>query len=299
MTKRQLAFTLIELLVVIAIIGILSGLIVAGMSGAVNSAKIAKSKVFATSLRDALLGNLVSEWKFDGTTADGSPATNNDVLDTWNHTNNGDVGAHQPTVKTGSNCVSGSCLQFDGTDDYVDCGSGSSLNITDAITISAWVKRGAISSGSTAYTVVRKGGQTNIVLDYCLVFGTGNNLNFGASKTTTTISSIASSDAITSTTNWYYFVGTFDGTNRKLYINGVLVNVSGGASSNTNVSNFYIGQKSDGTQLFNGLIDDVRIYNAAMPTSQIKENYYAGLNKLLAKNELTIKEYKDRVADIK
>ncbi|MDD5569203.1 MAG: prepilin-type N-terminal cleavage/methylation domain-containing protein [Candidatus Pacebacteria bacterium] len=40
------AFTLIELLVVIAIIGILSGLIIVGMSGATQKATIAKRRLF-------------------------------------------------------------------------------------------------------------------------------------------------------------------------------------------------------------------------------------------------------------
>jgi len=59
------AFTLIELLVVIAIIGILSGLIIVSMNGITNSATVAKAQVFSNSLRNALMMNLVSEWKFD------------------------------------------------------------------------------------------------------------------------------------------------------------------------------------------------------------------------------------------
>lgn len=42
--KKRGFFTLIELLVVIAIIGILSGLIISGMNGAVSAAKDARMK---------------------------------------------------------------------------------------------------------------------------------------------------------------------------------------------------------------------------------------------------------------
>ena len=38
------------------------------------------------------------------------------------------------------NGPSGLVLQFDGVNDYVNCGNDPSLDITDAITIEAWVK---------------------------------------------------------------------------------------------------------------------------------------------------------------
>ena len=53
--KNNYAFTLIELLVVIAIIGILSGLIIVGMSNATNSANDAKRKANIETIRKALM----------------------------------------------------------------------------------------------------------------------------------------------------------------------------------------------------------------------------------------------------
>lgn len=44
---------------------------------------------------------------------------------------------------------SGNALQFDGSNDYVDCGSKAGLNITDVITIEAWVN--PASSGASPY----------------------------------------------------------------------------------------------------------------------------------------------------
>jgi prepilin-type N-terminal cleavage/methylation domain-containing protein len=133
------SFTLIELLVVIAIIGILAGIIVVSMTNATDKANIAKSQVFANSLRDTLGANLVSEWRLDGTATDGSVATASDVLDTWG-TNNGII-TTQPIVKTGSSCVSGSCLQFDGVDDFVNFGNNPSLSMgTGDMTVSLWAK---------------------------------------------------------------------------------------------------------------------------------------------------------------
>ena len=75
-SKFEYAFTLIELLVVIAIIGILSGLIITTMSGATESARIAKLKVYSNSVRNTLGANLVSEWKFDNSNANDSWGSN-------------------------------------------------------------------------------------------------------------------------------------------------------------------------------------------------------------------------------
>jgi hypothetical protein len=46
------------------------------------------------------------------------------------------------------------------------------------------------------------------------------------------------------------------------------------------------------------LADDVRIYNAVIPISQIKEQYYAGLNKLLANGAITKDEYLLRAKEL-
>jgi len=70
---------------------------------------------------------LVGHWRFNegtGSTAkDSSPFGNNGTIH----------GASWVRGKFGY------ALKFDGTDDYVDCGSDDSLNITDAITIEAWI----------------------------------------------------------------------------------------------------------------------------------------------------------------
>lgn len=45
-------------------------------------------------------------------------------------------------------------------------------------------------------------------------------------------------------------------------------------------------------------MDDVRIYNVAMSTSQIKEQYYSGLNSLLASGNINKEEYKQRLVNL-
>ena len=58
---------------------------------------------------------------------------------------------------------------FDGTDDYVSCGNDASLNITDTITISAWVK---LSELSRPNGIISKGAYSlKIAPDNKIVFG--------------------------------------------------------------------------------------------------------------------------------
>ncbi|MCK4784168.1 MAG: hypothetical protein KAV87_10485, partial [Desulfobacteraceae bacterium] len=74
-------------------------------------------------------GSLVGYWSFDdiqGTNVPDQSGTGNDG------TING-----APLVIEGP---FDNALQLDGISDYVDCGNAESLNITDKLTISAWVK---------------------------------------------------------------------------------------------------------------------------------------------------------------
>ena len=297
------AFTLIELLVVIAIIGILSGLIVVSMGGMTQKATMAKAQVFSNSLRNSLMMNIVGEWKFDGATTERA-ATNADVIDTWGGINNGDVllpTAHQPTVKTESSCVSGSCLFFDGSDDYVSITNSPSLAITNALSIFLWVKGGANKDKS----IIQKNNHADNTRSWIFYPGVGIG---------TTIRASISDDGTNNTghrkdyfgsqimldNNWHLIGFTFNAGTLNIYKDGLVdtnltKSVDDAITTIYNSTNPVLIGGSSSIGYFNGLIDDVRIYNAAVPTSQIKEQYYAGLNKLVISGGITKEEYLSRI----
>ena len=176
-TRLQIGFTLIELLVVIAIIGILSGLIITTMSGATESARIAKLKVYSNSVRDTLGANLVSEWKFDGSgKLDGETASAVYVKDTWGN-NTGTISG-TPKVYSGSSCVSGSCLNFNGSTDFIDYGDPTDNSLDFGVgvsfTISAWMKRNDLSTHHGI--VIAKGGMAGRYIFGCV----DESSNFGS-----------------------------------------------------------------------------------------------------------------------
>ena len=65
-----------------------------------------------------------------------------------------------------------------------------------------------------------------------------------------------------------------------VYINGkvVILNTSTDTSSNdfNSTHDFYIGARSDDYAYYDGLIDEVRIYNYALTAEQIKTEYTGG-----------------------
>jgi prepilin-type N-terminal cleavage/methylation domain-containing protein len=292
------AFTLIELLVVIAIIGILSGLIVVSMSGVTQKANIAKAQVFSNSLRNSLMLNLISEWKLDENTG-------GVTADSWSGGNTGTlVGAtHLPVWKEGSNCISGSCLQFDGTEDYVDFGADSNLSMgTGDATVSLWVEfDNALAPGNE--TLISCGGDTLDHKGYWLRRYSGTSyLHAFFSSGTIRISITLSAPGSLVANTWYNIVVVFDRDNvAQAYINGSKQtgysgNITSQAADIQNYKSLTIGSWSTATgSRLAGKMDEVRLYNTAIPTSQIKEQYYVGLNNLLSNNVIEKEEYLNRI----
>jgi len=294
--KIKLAFTLIELLVVIAIIGILSALIIVGMNSTTEKARVAKSQVFANSLRNSLMNDLISEWKLDG-----------NANDSWSGGNNGTwygVGGGTNTTanyRPVAECVSGQCLNFDGTDDYVGIPHNSNLKLTTTITFSGWAYRSNWpTTAESRILSCTEGGGYGLYFTgayfYILVRRNGSYAYAAYS-----LASVSS--------GWHYFLGTYDGRYTKAYIDGnQLGNIDDAGATYPMQYAFsnslMIGAEPDSGSIpnaatyFNGLIDDVRVFNAAIPISEIQQNYFAGINKLFAKNQITQTDYQQRLAEL-
>ncbi|MFA5086653.1 MAG: LamG-like jellyroll fold domain-containing protein [Candidatus Paceibacterota bacterium] len=281
------AFTLIELLVVIAIIGILSGLIVVTMNGVTAKANIAKSQVFSNSLRNALMLNLVSEWKLDGNGNDSWSGGNNG---TW-HGSGGGTNT-SANYRPSSECIFGQCLSFDGTDDYLDFGAGTNLDIANEITVSVWVY--PMYSGANEQLIYYKGGP-GFTSSGGIRIGTKNGsfrVLFWDGANSRNIADI--SYVIN---NWYSLVFTGrKGDSMRAYLNGSLCPTTSSFTDGIGASgvNLSIGCSS-GAYCFYGLIDDSRVFNAVLPVSKIEEQYYTGLNGLLISGGISKEEYLSRV----
>lgn len=196
-----------------------------------------------------------AHWRFDeggGPTAYDDTANDND-------------GA----LTNGAKFVSGKinkAIQFDGTNDYVDCGTSASLDLgTGSATIEAWFKTSA--NGALVTKRIGSGFQVYVLSNKFYADGAGtagvssvNNVNDGA---------------------WHHGAAVYDRTGSllRLYVDGKADNtVTLGAITLTDAGNLNIGRKllSGAGDYFNGLIDDVRIYNYARTAEQIMVDYNAG-----------------------
>jgi hypothetical protein len=97
--------------------------------------------------------------------------------------------------------------------------------------------------------------------------------------------------------NWYHIVFVYNSSTQKMmsYVNGALTRegtVSGAITTNANT---LIIAKDEGGARYNGLIDEIRVYATSLTSAQIQSQYYAGLQRLLAKNLIAEQEYQQRL----
>ena len=80
---------------------------------------------------------------------------------------------------------------------------------------------------------------------------------------------------------WYHFVATWDGTKARIYVDGEEVRSGFLAKLITVDSVVTIGKPFEDTRVFNGLIDDVAIFNVALKEEDIQTIKNKGLEKTL------------------
>jgi hypothetical protein len=159
----------------------------------------------------------------------------------------------------------GGALDFDGTNDFVEIPDGPGLSITGAITIAAWTNMRTTSSGEMA--IVSKGGWAANDLPYELTEERGGVIFWQFYNDAGRDSCSPNSP---SAGEWHHITATYDGKVFKCYIDGVLAQewaYAGAMPKNT--ASVTIGRRSRGGTFFNGMIDDVRLYDRALTAGQI------------------------------
>ena len=176
-----------------------------------------------------------------------------------------------PNINTGLRLLGAGSMEFDGTNDYVLCGDDTSLDITDDITMMAWVK--PATAGQTSHIAGRdKSGQQS----YSLNINGSNKYEFvfyvsgGAHKVT---SSTADTAGV-----WVHLVCTRHKSSGKniIYVNGVAEDTdtdSTAAIDNDDVQ-FSIGATGDFGSDFRGTIKNVAIWNRAITATEVQNVMY-------------------------
>jgi len=208
---------------------------------------------------------LVGWWKLDETTglvaADGSGFGNNGTLVNTN------VGRWTAGMRDGA-------LEFFGNREYIDCGTGSSLDITNDFTIAAWVQLAPGTDGhygGIAGRLTRKNGDADY-WGFALVRHSSNVFRLWvADGNAGAINASATSDMAYTDTAWHHVVGIRKGKSNTLYVDGVQQKATSTSEFIPSKEYFHIGKQYShlDDRYFVGLIDDVRLYSRALSAAEV------------------------------
>ena len=237
----------------------------------------------APSAPQGLNSGLVGYWTFDGPDTNWTSENSGTTAD---KSGNGNTGTMTNMSRTSSPApgISGQALRFDMTDDYISIGTPASLANLPAISISAWIKpnsgggedRGVIIEKSQSGSWGWGFGMLSDALEFAVNFDGASDLRARTAYGAITFG------------KWTHVVMTWNGGSShndvEFYLNGTVF--TPGGSENDGAGNRYddstitvnIGRNLYiSTRVFDGLIDEVRIYNRVLSESEIQELYRLGL----------------------
>ncbi|MHC4435711.1 MAG: LamG domain-containing protein, partial [Planctomycetota bacterium] len=251
-----------------------------------NTLELLAEVIDSTSiLVPALERGVTYNWRVDEVQPDGSVI----IGDVWNFSPGGlvgfwkldDVSGGKAVDSSGNNLYgtiagnptrvdgpTGYALQFDGDGDYVDLGNDSSLNITNQITMAAWIKvdtfdrewQAIITKGDGSWRLQRNG--TEDTIEFACTGAFVPNALVGSLFGTVRVND----------GRWHHVAGTYDGSMICLYVDGKL-DVSSEADGLIEVNdyNVFIGANAEKpNRNFKGSIDEVRIYSYALSAEEVK-----------------------------
>jgi fibronectin type 3 domain-containing protein len=154
--------------------------------------------------------------------------------------------------------------------DWVTVADSNTLDLTSGMTVEAWVKPTAL--GNAWRTVVMKEQTGNMVYD---LYANGS----GASKVPDTevfVSGVAREAKGTTAlglSTWTHLAATYDGAALQLYVNGVqAASVAFTGSITTSTGALRMGGNNIWGEWFQGLIDEVRVYNRSLSATEIQSD---------------------------
>jgi hypothetical protein len=209
---------------------------------------------------------LVAYYPFDGNANDESGNGNHGIVH----------GAMLATDRFGKES---SAYKFDGVDDIIRINDDSNMLAPKTLTISVWLMKTGSSSDSVERMILYKGNydplpnmaysieiEPQMMGRIRLRSDTANYPNYQKIYT-----------PIIELNKWYHVVGIFDDTRKteKFYMNGALIgqHIYSGTISQKQEPLCIGGYCYNGEYPFNGLVDDIRIYNRAISESEIQQLY--------------------------
>lgn len=245
-------------------------------------------KMNATSQKISNSSGLVGHWTFDG-----KDMPSGSVRDVSGQANHGSQ-TNMSTSTAYTEGKIGQALNFDGVDDFINVGSGSSLDdlpSSSGLSFSLWVKLRALGPAASgqAFIIAKEttssGGlgwlfqttETNDLLRFKAFFS-GTDLNVDTALNTFSFSDIQN--------QWMHLAVTWTGSTSSadthIYLNGSelsyssLTDATGTYSSDAALSLLIGDALLTSNRNTEGAIDDVRVYNRVLSAGEIKQIYNSG-----------------------
>ncbi|MEK9194618.1 MAG: LamG domain-containing protein, partial [Patescibacteria group bacterium] len=190
---------------------------------------------------------------------------------------------NSPTWQGVSDCRAGTCLSFDGINDYINLGTealGPELNNASGVTLSYWLNLSQTPTAGNAYQTVAiiigaSAGGVDSKIDE------NRRITFGGRSQSSDTFQNAISNTTLSIGTWYHVLGVYDYSADliNVYINGVLdsswpVNFGASKYIHSWVSGSdFLGNFQSQNRFLNGRLDEVHIYNRALVPEEILNPY--------------------------
>jgi hypothetical protein len=175
---------------------------------------------------------------------------------------------NSPTRTTG---YSSGGVSFDGSNDAVTVPASATLNNLSAITISAWMRPNNSGENSFGRIIQKTGG-------FMLYLSSGNQVVFEVPYSTTAVKRQTSNNVVSYGT-WTHVVvtwtGSATGNTIHIYLNGTevasyLATTNGSGTRNDDSAGaLNIGNNGAQDRTFNGILDEVRVYNRVLTPSEV------------------------------
>jgi len=169
--------------------------------------------------------------------------------------------------------VSNYSMAFDGVNDYINIADNTIIGRTQNISYSVWVNLESLTNrqyivGNWASSNNGTGLALETIGGNALVFqiGDGTNDSFFNSR-------VSNFSTLASQNTWTHILGTWDGTDAKIYINGNLENTWSPSTpyTITNWSSFWVARRVDSasSQVLNGLLTECSLFDTAISISDV------------------------------
>src|SRR3989344_4354282 len=203
---------------------------------------------------------LVGWWKFNGDAKDSTPNSNHGTV----------TGTTLTTDRKGT---ANKAYSFNGTSDFVNVPHNANLNLTTAVTISAWINIDPAGKADYQTILTKQDGVTDPEL-YMFRLQQSNGFLLGRIQNAAyAVNDITGSADLTGA--WHHVVFTYDANFLNIYVDGVsaATPVAKTITPGTNTSALTIGKTLAVGRFAKGTIDDVRIYNRALSQAEITALY--------------------------